>query len=305
VNGPSEANAMNPWDVKGSAWRKFAYWGSRFGPRPLIKYGPDWFGIVFGLTLQNERQAVRNNLRRLFGPRPAWIEERDILRTFTAYAHCLAESLGAARKDARAAECVYTRQAELDALLKGRGGFIMGTAHTGGWDVTTQLLMERSERHVVVVMDSEPDARARALQDALRGKNGLEIAHLGADALAALPLLRHLKQGGVVAVQLDRPPAHSRSVRVELGREPYRMPLGPFVLASLAQVPLLPVFVARRGYYRYLAQVETAMTLPRRMSALDAEVAAQRVARQLEAFLVDNPEQWFNFDLQVPDQSGP
>ena len=99
------------------------------------------------------------------------------------------------------------------------------------------------------------------------------------------------------ALRTDR----SRSVQVQLGRQPYRMPLGPFVLASLAQVPLLPLFVARRGYYRYLVQVESAIRLPRRLSSGEAEAVAQRVAQQLEAFLLDNPEQWFNFDPQDPE----
>jgi phosphatidylinositol dimannoside acyltransferase len=156
--------------------------------------------------------------------------------------------------------------------------------------------MAQSGRQVVLVMDREPDERARALQDSLRGKRGIEIAHVGADALEGLALLRQLKQGGVVAVQLDRMLGHSRGVEVQLGLLPFRVPLGPFVLASLAQVPLLPLFVARRGYYEYLVRVHDAIWLPRRLSSGDALAAAQRVAGQLEAFLLDNPEQWFNFD---------
>jgi phosphatidylinositol dimannoside acyltransferase len=283
---------------RGIAWRRLAYLGSRFGPSPWLKYSPSWFGMAFALALKQEREAVRSNLRRLFGPRSSLIEERDILRTFTAYAHCLAESLGSERDDAKAARCVVPHSDALDELLRGSKGFIIGTAHTGGWDIAAQCLMAQSGRKVTLVMDREPDERSRALQDGLRGKRGLEIAHVGADALEGLALLRHLKQGGVVAVQLDRMPEHSRSVEVQLGRGPFRLPLGPFVLASLAQVPLLPLFVARRGYYEYSVQVHDAIWLARRLPSGHIEAVAQRVAGQLEAFLLDNPEQWFNFDLQ-------
>jgi len=309
VTGDSSLpEASRTWALNGVTWRQLAYWGARFGPNPWLQYSPSWFGFAFGLALQRERKAVRQNLRRLFGARPVWVEERDILRTFVAYAHCLAESLGSARKEGREAQCELSHEGELKALLNGQQGFIIGTAHTGAWDVAAQCLMEQSGRKVILVMDREPDARARALHDALRGKRGIEVAHVGADALEGLSLLRHLKQGGVVAVQLDRFPERSRSVQVRLGRGPFQIPLGPFVLASLAQVPLLPLFVARRGYYRYAVSIETAIRLPRRLSPGEAEAAAQRAAHQLEAFLLDNPEQWFNFDLhaaELPVPCGP
>lgn len=302
---PLKDPEVKAWELNGVGWRQLAYWGSRFGPITWQKYSPSWFGVAFGLALARERRAVRGNLRRLFGPRPAWIEERDILRTFSTYAHCLAESLGSARKAGRSARCLVSREAELEALLRGDEGFIIGTAHTGGWDVAAQCLMEQSGRKVVLVMDREPDDRARSLHDSLRGRRGIEIAHVGADALEGLALLRHLKQGGVVAVQLDRFPKRSRSVQVQLGRDSFRLPLGPFVLASLAQVPLLPLFVARRGYYRYLVQVEPVIRLPRRLQSGQAEAAAQLVARYMEAFLLDNPEQWFNFESQDLEPAAP
>jgi phosphatidylinositol dimannoside acyltransferase len=305
---PPPQTSVKPWDPRGAGLRRLAYVGSRFGPRPWLKHSPSLFGLAFGLAMRKERQAVRLNLRRLFGPRPTLLEERDILSTFVAYAHCLAESLGSERKDARSARCEVPGSAELDELVKSDSGFIIGTAHTGGWDVAAQCLMAQSGRKVVLVMDREPDERARALQDLLRGKRGIEVAHVGADALEGLALLRHLKQGGVVAVQLGRSPKGSRNVEVQLGRWPFRVPLGPFVLASLARVPILPLFVARRGYYQYFVQVEPAVRLARCLSSGEAEAAAQRVARQLEAFLLDNPEQWFNFDVvdaEPPATSAP
>lgn len=291
----------NRWDIRGVALRRLAYLGSRFGPTPWVKYSPSWFGAAFALGLREERRMVRGNLRRLFGQRPSHVEELDVFRTFMAYAHCLAETLGSERDDARKARCDVQNQGFLEELLREGRGFIIGTAHTGGWDIAAQCLMLESGRKVVLVMDREPDPQARRLQDALRGKRGIEIVHVGADALEGLALLRHLRQGGVVAVQMDRPPAHSRSVEVQLGRGPFRLPQGPFVLASLAQVPLLPLFVARSGYYRYQVRVHEAIVLPRRFASGHLSEVAQRVAGQLEAFLLDHPEQWFNFEASSGD----
>jgi KDO2-lipid IV(A) lauroyltransferase len=252
--------------------------------------------MAFALALPREREAVRRNLQRLLGPRGSYDEQLDILRTFVAYAHCLAESLGSERRDGRAARCEVSDEHWLEEVLRGTGGFIIGTAHTGAWDIAAQALTSRTGRRVVLVMDREPDAQARELQDHLRNEHGVEVAHVGADALEGLGLLRHLRQGGIVAVQLDRLGAASRSVTVKLGREPFRMPLGPFVLASLAQVPLLPLFVARSGYYKYSIRVHQAVRLPRRPAAGQVEQVAQSIANCLQGFLLENPEQWFNFD---------
>jgi phosphatidylinositol dimannoside acyltransferase len=287
-----------PLHYQAVAWRRLAYLGSRFGPRTWLKHSPGWFGVAFGVVLQHEREAVRRNLRRLFGVRSRWVEERDILRTFAAYAHCLAESLGSERADASAAQCAVSRREVLADLLRSGSGFVIGTAHTGGWDIAAQCLLKQSGRSVVLVMGREPDSRAQALQDTLRVKRGIDVIHAGDDALEGLALLRHLKSGGVVAVQLDRVPRGVRGVDVSLGRNPFRLPLGPFMLSSLAQVPLLPLFVARRGYYEYWIDVSSPVRLPPRVRLPELQAGAQQVARDLEAFLVANPEQWFNFGIR-------
>lgn len=283
------------WHYKGAALRKLAYLGARYAPRVFVEYSPGWFGIGFSLLLKDERAKVRSNLRRLFGVRSYFAEQRDILRTFASYAHCLTESLGAERPCAKAARCVVHNESALSLLLEQPSGFIIVTAHTGGWDIAAQVLMATSGRSVTLVMDREPDADARALQDEIRGKGGVQVAHVGQDALEGLTLLKHLRQGGVVAVQLDRAPRSGRTISVLLGGKPFKIPEGPFVLASLAQVPVLPLFVSRRGYYDYEVRIGNAIRLPRRPEPTDVDSAARDVASLMEAFLMDHPEQWFNF----------
>jgi KDO2-lipid IV(A) lauroyltransferase len=297
------------WHYKGAGWRKLAYWGASRAPQAVVKYSPDWFGLVFSWVLVREREQIRRNLRRLFGKRSVIEEERDIAKTFMAYAHCLAESLGAERPCAKAARCTVHNEAALSLLLEQPTGFIIVTAHTGGWDIAAQVLMATSGRQVTLVMDREPDPLARALQDELRNKKGVQVAHVGADALEGLALLKHLRQGGVVAVQLDRIPRSGRTLTVSLAGEPFELPEGPFLLASLAQVPVLPLFVSRRGFYDYEVRVGNAIRLPRRPEPVEVDSAARDVASLMEAFLLDHPEQWFNFkgsaDVTVDPSSYP
>lgn len=295
MSATSEQRTLEWLDYHAAGWRKLAYLGSRFGPSTFVKHSPSAIGVGFGLFSTRQRRAVKENLRRLRGPRSRMAEELDVFRTFAAYAHCLAESLGSEREDARRAHCKVSNQSVLDELLRADAGFLIGTAHTGGWDLAAQCLLKHAKRRILLVMDREVDDRAMALHDSIRIGKGLEIAHVGADELEGLAILRHLKQGGIVAMQLDRVLPGSRSVEVELGRGPFALPLGPFLLAALTQVPLLPLFVARRGYYSYDVRIGAAHRLPRQSSAAEQRRVAGLVARDLESFLLEFPEQWFNF----------
>lgn len=54
-------------------------------------------------------------------------------------------------------------------------------------------------------MQRERDPGAMELQDAIRQAlfGGMQIVHLGGDPFAPLPLMQHLRDGGIVALQID------------------------------------------------------------------------------------------------------
>jgi lauroyl/myristoyl acyltransferase len=82
---------------------------------------------------------------------------------------------------------------------------------------------------------------------------------------------------------------------VTLGGEPFRIPVGPFRLAQLANVPILPVFTRRTGYFRHEVEVQA----PIRVAGAGGEeaiaAAAAEATRAMERFLTENPTQWFHF----------
>jgi KDO2-lipid IV(A) lauroyltransferase len=281
-------------DVRASRLRRLAYAGARYGPTAWVRYSPTLFGLAFAFALPRERRAVRANLRRIHGPRGALRETVDVAKTFVEYAHCLAESLAMDRPEARDAVPVVRGGERLDAVLGAGKGAVIVTAHAGAWDAAALWLGRDRRADVIIVMAKEPDARARELHDAVRGRGGVRIAHAGVDAFAALPLLGHLKRGGLVAVQLDRA-AGAHLLDGDLFREPFRVPEGPFRLASLAGAPVVPVFARREGYFRYGIDICEPVWLPARASRDDLKQAAARTLADLERFLEKNPTQWFHF----------
>jgi KDO2-lipid IV(A) lauroyltransferase len=280
--------------IDSAFWRRMAYAGARYGPEAWVRVSPPVIGLACALALGPARRRVRANLRRVHGPRRALEERWDVARTFVSYAGCLTEGLACERPAAQRATRRF-RDDGLSAALGAGGGLIVGTAHFGAWDAAAPLLARDFARPVLVVMAPEPDARARSLHDGVRERAGVRVLHVGAHPADALPLLHHLRDGGVVAVQLDRAPPGGRVLDVPFLGGLMSMPAGPFALAALSGAPLLPVFVRRAGRLEYEVGGGPAIRLPRRAGHAELSAAAALAARELERSVRACPTQWFDF----------
>jgi phosphatidylinositol dimannoside acyltransferase len=281
---------------EGEFFRRLAYAGARYGPRLWLRYSPPFFGLLFGTVLPKARAAVRRNLRLVHGSRPALIENLEVARTFTEYAHCLAEALAMDRPEAQRARRRIRGEEHLRAALDRGGGVMLVTAHVGPWDAAARLLALDLTSEVVVVMTPEQDRRAGRLHDTVRKRGGVRITHVGAHPLDGLPVLRHLRGGGVAAAQLDRLPPSGRTIETLLFDRPFSVPEGPFRVAALSGAAILPLFVRRVAEFDYEFSTAPALTLPRRPRADQLRQVAQVAVTEMERFIRAHPTQWFHFD---------
>jgi len=275
--------------------RRLALAGARHGPEWFLRLTPPLIGGLFALALPDERRRVLSALRRVHGPRAPHLEARDVLRTFCDYASCLAEGLGAERAEAAQARVVVSGREHLTHVLSEGKGAILVTAHVGPWDAAARMLHTDLRARVVLVMEPEPDAEARAMHDEVRRRAGVEVLSVGATPLDALPLLRHLRTGGLAAFQLDRSAPSSRLLTTTLFGRPFLVPEGPFRLAALARVPVLPLFAARTGYFSYTIDVGEPLSVAQPGGEAELELVAERAVRRLERFIASYPTQWFHF----------
>lgn len=288
----SDASELAPLRHRSAFLRRLAFAGAHYGPSWFVRYSPPLIGAAFALALPDARRQVRDSLRRALGPRGAGKEQLDVLRTFCAYAACLAESLGAGRSEARRAHVVLKGGAELRALIREKRGAVLVTAHIGPWDVAAQLLAADLGARVAVVMEAEPDPAARALHDAVRRNSGVEVLTIGSSPLDALGVLRHLRGGGLVAFQIDRPAPSARSLPATLFEQPFPVPEGPFRLAAVAGVPVLPLFSSRVGYFSYEIESGAPIHCPK---GAELEPAARETVARMESFILAHPTEWFHF----------
>ncbi len=275
--------------------RRLAYAGARFGPRFVIEHSPKFFGTAFALALPETRARVRHNLRRVKGTRGFFREQRDVFQTFTSYAACFAESLGIDRPDAQNTQLSVDGDGHLRSALNAGRGAILVTAHIGPWDCAARLLVKNFSADVLVVMLAEPDEQARRVHDAVRQRGGVRVVHVGEHPLDGLPLLRHVRNGGMVAVQIDRAAPGGRGLDVELFGTLERIPEGPFRLAALSGAPIVPIFAHRAGYFRYEFSIAPPIWLNRRASTRELQGAASVAAATMQSFISRHPTEWFHF----------
>jgi KDO2-lipid IV(A) lauroyltransferase len=281
--------------LEGRFWRRLARWGASRGPEWFVRVSPPVIGLVACGVAAGPRRAVLQNLRRVRGSRGPVRDAVDVGRTFATYAACLSEILGAGSERGGLPEAVIWGEENLqDAMREGKG-VVLATAHTAGWEMVGPLLSRDHALRVMIAAEPESDEEARAIQDDARRAHGLLVAHVGADPFSALVLARHLKEGGAVALQIDRVPRGLRTRDVRAFGERARVPEGPLRLVMLTGAPLVPVFAARTGHRRYEVFAGAPIRLRRDASEDELDAAAQAMSDAMQAFVRAHPTNWFHF----------
>jgi phosphatidylinositol dimannoside acyltransferase len=270
-------------------WRRLAWLGARYGPGFFVRWSPPAIGWVFAAAVPEARRTVRENLRSVLGVRSQPEEWLDVLRTFGTYAHCLTQSLGGAPLR------VETRGVEHLREVLSQGGAVIATAHVGCWDAIAALAAVDLERPITVVMGREEDSGAARFHDLRRRREGVEVVHSGEDITAGLDLVRRLRRGGLVALQIDRAGPSRRGIQASLFGRKVTVPEGPFRLAALAKVPLVVVLARRRAHGVVEIRVGRPISIPRHAIRSDLGHAASQAISEVARFVRAYPTQWFHF----------
>jgi KDO2-lipid IV(A) lauroyltransferase len=155
--------------------------------------------------------------------------------------------------------------------------------------------MQKLERPVNLVMATEANRTVERFNTNHRERHGLRVIHSDSSIFASVEMIRALRRGEIVAIQLDRAaPGHVTRAIPFFGK-PAEFQVGPFALARAADVPLWPVFVARLGRLRYHFLPEPTRLLRRGSSDEELLAVMQDVVRSFEGHVRAYPHQWFQF----------
>ena len=305
VHGPLR-KLLGDFHVTGLFWYRIHRWGMSVLPNWAISPVVNVFTAFFFVALRRIRRAIGSNLVPVLGECGWWERQSRIWKTMWTFAWCLSERyryLGGKDPAALVAEGEEIWNKTLEEGL----GVLVVTAHIGHWEIGSRLGLTRSGRLVHVVREAELDPRAQEFIQGLFedvAEDGYRVHFLEDSSLAAGVQLRAmLLQGDIVAVQGDRPRSSGRTRVTDLFDRPFELPAGPAVLARVAGVPMLPIFVFREGRNRSRVVIRDAIRVEESGDSGEAVAAAlQQFVDDLEWAIRRRPYQWFCFRELWPDE---
>jgi len=188
-------------------------------------------------------------------------------------------------------------------------GAILLTGHVGNFELGGLFLRRLGLSCAAAYVPDPSPVIEKHRADARRALDVTGIP-VTSSPFAFVPLLRALREGRFVAMQGDRDVSGTGRTLPFFGRSA-SFPVGPFRLAALSGVPLLPVFVLQEedGRYRTLAEEPIHLALaPGSRSEPDEndlEAALARWVALLSRVIRENPTQWYLFTRfwEEPDTS--
>lgn len=290
------------WD--GLFWRRLAYYGSFHGPDWWKKGAPPVFGALFYALIGRNRRAVIENLRQVLGRKGGWADHREALRTFIEFAYAFQETLefeghrmhGAELADALELELdiQYPPDFDLDELLAQQKGLVVLTSHFGCWEIGARV-MQKLDRPVNLVMATEANETVEQFAVSKKAQHGLNVIHSDRSLFSSVEMIRALRRGEIVAIQLDRSAPGQVTQPIDFFGRPAPFQIGPFMLAKLAGVPLWPVYVVRLGRRKYRFLPEPLRHIDRRADHDEVLRVMRDVIGSFEENVRAHPHQWFQF----------
>jgi predicted LPLAT superfamily acyltransferase len=180
------------------------------------------------------------------------------------------------------------------ALAEGRGVLLL-TAHIGNWEAAGQLLTRLDVPINVTGFDKETPAIRAVLAKSSKAK--FRLLPLTGEPTDAIPLVAALRRGEIVAMLGDRAYGSPASPVKFLG-DTARFPIGAYVLAAMANAPLIIVFNLRErgGHYRFYGFPALHPQMPaHHLRDAYLKNCAGEFAHNLETIVRRDPLQWYNF----------
>jgi predicted LPLAT superfamily acyltransferase len=233
--------------------------------------------------------------RRVFGRVPWWKRRWLVFRHFFSFGRAIIDRTAILMGKTRHFTFSFDGEHYVRKALAERHGVLLLAAHLGNWEAAGQLLTRLDVPINLTGFDNE-SAEIRLLLSQV-SKAKFRLLPLTGSPTDAIPLVAALRRGEIVAMLGDRAYG-SPSARVPFLGGAASFPIGAYVLAAIANAPLVSVFNLREqgGHYRFFGfpAQRPEMPLYNQRDAYLKDCAAQ-FAQNLETILKRDPLQWYNF----------
>ena len=263
--------------------------------------------LIFSFTLRRIRFAISSNLEVVLGRCNWFTKEVRIYKTLWNWSWCRTEQYEHLQPEADRPPVTMRSNGHehwLDLIEEGRGLIVLAS-HIGSFGSAFILPKELLKHTLHVVRAPEPDPEADAFMSGLveEACGGNLVTHFLEDDDTGLgvTLLGALRRGEAVALTCDRSLNDSNMGQAEIFGRPIALPMGPVILARLAQVPLLPVFLFYEGRRKLRFEALPPIEVPRTADRdADHAAALREVATCFQWGIEQEPFQWCCFREMWP-----
>jgi len=180
------------------------------------------------------------------------------------------------------------------ALKKGRGVILL-SAHIGNWEFGG-LMIRHSKYPLAVVSLPHNTDPTNALVNHFREGKGISVIEVDESPFSALPILKHLRKNGVVAMMGDKDFFGNGRFTSYFGKQ-VRFPIGPVIIAMSSGAALIPAFVLKQPDGKYFGVLEDAIPLSNERPREQAiQKNLEKIAVIFETYIQRYPDQWYNPD---------
>ena len=243
-------------------------------------------GFAGNLSIALGKPADHAHIRRL------------VRRMFANYGEYMADFFclpQLPRRKARAAFSHLKGEEIIQKALRQGRGVILLSAHIGNWEFGGTM-MRLSKYPLAVVSLPHNSAPTNALVNRFREGKGITVIEVDASPFSSLPILKHLRKNGVVAMIGDKDFFGNGKLIPYFGR-PARFPIGPVTIAMASGAALIPAFVLKQTDGRYFGVLEDAVPLTHEGSREQAiQKNLEKIAAIFETYIRRYPDQWYNPD---------
>jgi len=272
--------------------RVFGHWEFRLVLYPVLL----WYLATSG----SSRRASAAYLRRVGRLVPVPRGLFGVLRHFAAFAENILDKMLLWGGLFDVSQVQYTGIDDMRRrIAAGRGGVLV-CSHLGNLDLCRVLSRHHHDVKLCILVHTRHAQAFNRMLEQLDPGSQIDLLQVSELTPAtAMLLAEKVEQGAFVVIAGDRIPV-APNPRVALAPflgQTAAFPVGPYVLASILQCPVLLLFSIRQGAQSHIhfELLRERVTLPRQARAAVLSELVGEYAARLEHHCLSAPLQWFNF----------
>ena len=253
-------------------------------------------GVFFFYVLHFRTKKAVNRLEEVFGDRFLPRERRRI--AWLSFRNICFNAVEAARFHKLTPEKmrrmpIFAAIDQVHRANKENGALIIATAHMGNWDLAG-VASKLSDIPIFSIARRQKNPLTDELLNKMRNATGMEV--ILNDSRVLQNVVRKLKSGGVLAILPDVR-SQTEALSIDFLGDKANLGAGTALFAQMADCPVYPVVITRRGWTQHDAKV-FAPVYPDK--TIDRNEDRRRIMQTVVSHFNDeifaHPEQYFWFN---------